>query len=431
VPVSPPQFSLFPYDRIPRSSRADAATESVLARWLAGSRRPASAHLTKLIGGPSRITSVRIARRPFDPYAALAEIRIGGLAIPIAGSGHAIRALTQDLLGGVDELPAPRNLTTAEQAVWSLVVSAALVDAGLSGEVWPLADSAKQALADELARWREARPTTPTRLAHGERIGRGGLAAEATPHPEPAAATRLATVPGSRRRGSLEPPTGHETTLRATPAPGSPAVDPTPPVAAGASHVPATSRGDLAGAATDGPRTIAIEVTAELAGQPLVAVAWCPAELLVRVPPPRPLPTWTLDLPIVVARCALARDALDRLAVRDVIAVGEAGLELRIGDGAVGLTAAPQAVEATVATGYVPRDMALPDDAHLELTVRLGTARLSLRRIGELAVGEVIALGRPLAGPYEVHAGGRVIGQGELVDLDGEIGVRIVSLIEE
>jgi flagellar motor switch/type III secretory pathway protein FliN len=87
-------------------------------------------------------------------------------------------------------------------------------------------------------------------------------------------------------------------------------------------------------------------------------------------------------------------------------------------------------MEAMVATGYVRRDMALPD-AQLELTVRLGTIKLGLRRIGELAVGEVIGLGRPLSGPYEIHVAGRKIGEGELVDIDGEVGVRIVSLIEE
>jgi type III secretion protein Q len=84
---------------------------------------------------------------------------------------------------------------------------------------------------------------------------------------------------------------------------------------------------------------------------------------------------------------------------------------------------------AEVATGYVRRDMALPDEAHLELTVQLGTTRLSLRRISELAVGEVIPLGRPLAGPYEVRAAGQLVGHGELLDVDGELGVRIVSLI--
>ena len=46
----------------------------------------------------------------------------------------------------------------------------------------------------------------------------------------------------------------------------------------------------------------------------------------------------------------------------------------------------------------------------------------------ELVVGQVVSLGRPLAGPFEVRAAGRVIGHGELVDIEGELGVRIVAL---
>jgi flagellar motor switch/type III secretory pathway protein FliN len=96
--------------------------------------------------------------------------------------------------------------------------------------------------------------------------------------------------------------------------------------------------------------------------------------------------------------------------------------------GSVGLRAAPNAVSAAACTGYVPRDMSLPDDAHVELTVALGTTQLSLRQVVELAIGQIIQLGRPLAGPFELHAAGRIVGRGELVDVDGELGVRIVSL---
>jgi flagellar motor switch/type III secretory pathway protein FliN len=115
-----------------------------------------------------------------------------------------------------------------------------------------------------------------------------------------------------------------------------------------------------------------------------------------------------------------------------VIAPGIApGLELVIGAGGVGLSAPPGAVEARVATEYVSRDMALADDANLEVTVQLGTTRLSLRQLGELAIGQIVPLGRPLAGPYEVRAAGRMVGHGELVDIDGELGVRMVSIADQ
>jgi len=104
-------------------------------------------------------------------------------------------------------------------------------------------------------------------------------------------------------------------------------------------------------------------------------------------------------------------------------------LALAIGEGQIGLGAAPQAIEATVVTGYGRRPML--DEAHVEVTVQLGTTRMSLRQLADLAVGQIIQLSRPLAGPFEVRAQGRLIAQGELIDVDGELGVRIVSIVQE
>jgi hypothetical protein len=173
-----------------------------------------------------------------------------------------------------------------------------------------------------------------------------------------------------------------------------------------------------------------VELPTLLGAAPMTVTASFPADIVVRPPPPRPLPVWALELPVVVGRCALPRASLRNLAVRDVITIAP-GLELVIGAGGIGLSAVPGAVEARVATEYVSRDMALVDDANLEVTVQLGTTRLSLRQLGELAIGQIVPLGRPLAGPYEVRAAGRMVGQGELVDIDGELGVRIVSIADQ
>jgi flagellar motor switch/type III secretory pathway protein FliN len=169
-------------------------------------------------------------------------------------------------------------------------------------------------------------------------------------------------------------------------------------------------------------------------GEVALAVEIRGPALELRVPPPRPLPGWAthavLDVPVVVGRCALPADVIAHLAVRDIITLerpaGDA--ELVIFGGAVGLRATPNAVSAAASTGYVRRDMSLPDDAHVELTVALGTTQLSLRQVLDLAVGQIIQLGRPLAGPFELRAAGRIVGRGELVDVDGELGVRIVSI---
>ena len=331
-----PNFSPFPFDRLRRVTRREAALTTLLARWIAA--RPLGARCAKLAGGPVTIelrgmddsgrsldpgrAGMPTPRPSIDPHAAIAEVRFGGAAFVLIGSSGPVRVLAQRLLGGPPELAAPRPLTAAEHAIWALALATAIEDAGLAAEVWPLADL------------------------------------------------------------------------------------------------------DL-GLARDARR---IELAVDLAGTPCSVVALCPRDFELRVPPSR-TPPWALDVPIVLASCAVPRDSLSRLEVRDVIIL-ERDLVLWLGDGTIGLAATTGAVEAKVTTGYVARDMALPDEAHVELVVQLGTTRLTLRQLGELAPGAIVALGRPLAGPYEVRAAGRLIGQGELVDVDGEVGVRIVSLQE-
>ncbi|MEO8554384.1 MAG: FliM/FliN family flagellar motor switch protein [Kofleriaceae bacterium] len=166
---------------------------------------------------------------------------------------------------------------------------------------------------------------------------------------------------------------------------------------------------------------------------------------MVFAAPPTGTPRWAervaIDAPILVGHCQLEREDLGRLRPRSVVTLDQASgggtrqghaAELRVLGGQVGLRVDPtDPLVARVATEYVPRAMALPEDARVELTVGLGTARMSLRQVMGLAVGEVVPLGRPLAGPFEVRAAGTLIGQGELVDVDGELGVRILSLAQE
>src|SRR5262245_47578582 len=108
-----PNFSPYPFGALRRVSRRDAAIESAIARWVAARPRGGGPHTAALVGGPVRARVVGLGGEcRVPPDAAVAELRLGGLAIAVAASGAAVRALAQRLLGGPDELAAPRAPTT-------------------------------------------------------------------------------------------------------------------------------------------------------------------------------------------------------------------------------------------------------------------------------------------------------------------------------
>ena len=64
-------------------------------------------------------------------------------------------------------------------------------------------------------------------------------------------------------------------------------------------------------------------------------------------------------------------------------------------------------------------------DVPVVVKVEIGEARMSAREWASLARGDVIALGRRLGDPVVLRVGGVAVARGELVDIDGEVGVRI------
>ena len=302
-----------------------------MARWLS-SPSVRAPRLEKLTGAPIHARVVAPSAS-FDPHAAICIVKVGGIAIEARASSLAVRALAQRVIGGPEELAAPRPLNLAEESIWSLVVASALEDLGIPGKVWP---------------------------------------------------------------GPLRPSRGYSAPKDPKPAPN--------PIVTGAAIVELELQcGQLA---------FAIQLHV-------------PSNLELRVPPraSAPVPAWaeqtTIEVPIILGRCAIHRNDLAQLRVRSLVTLEPAGpptkkidesryaasrqgpirgADLEILGGFVTLRAQPDAVVAEVATGYVRRDMALPDDAHVELTVALGTTQLSLRQVLELSVGQVVQLGRPLAG---------------------------------
>jgi len=68
-------------------------------------------------------------------------------------------------------------------------------------------------------------------------------------------------------------------------------------------------------------------------------------------------------------------------------------------------------------------------DSPVVVRVEVGAVSLSAREWAELGPGDVIETGRRLAEPVVLRVAGREVARGELVNLEGEIGVRIRELV--
>jgi flagellar motor switch/type III secretory pathway protein FliN len=64
-------------------------------------------------------------------------------------------------------------------------------------------------------------------------------------------------------------------------------------------------------------------------------------------------------------------------------------------------------------------------DAPVVVRVELGVVSLSARRWAELRPGDVLETGQPLGEPVLLRIAGRAVARGELVDVDGAVGVRV------
>lgn len=70
----------------------------------------------------------------------------------------------------------------------------------------------------------------------------------------------------------------------------------------------------------------------------------------------------------------------------------------------------------------------LVGDAPIELRVEIARVSLPLEDLAQLKPGEIVTTGRPLGAEVVLRAGERIIATGELVDVDGEVGVRVLRV---
>jgi type III secretion system YscQ/HrcQ family protein len=190
------------------------------------------------------------------------------------------------------------------------------------------------------------------------------------------------------------------------------------------------------------------------------AAAFALPTITRRPDPKRALETLPLTLLAEAGRCTLLSSALAALQLGDVIVLDQSGLQYQAGHfaGSVNLrvqgsrnhftcrahdhTFSVESLEIfkepNMTTGRLsqapePRGLGatLAADAPLELSVELARFTLSLAELQRTQPGDVLVTGRRIGESVTLRAAGRVLAHGELVDVDGEIGVRILDFAQE
>jgi type III secretion protein Q len=146
---------------------------------------------------------------------------------------------------------------------------------------------------------------------------------------------------------------------------------------------------------------------------------------------------------LLVGWVDLSHEAVAQLSRRDVIVLDESLISpdshvvLQLGPG-IGLRCELRGQQLQVIQG-VHEIMLEPDDAGesaagildgvpVRLTFDLGDREIALAELQTLQPGYLFNLGRDPRGSVNIRANGRLIGEGELVDIEGRIGVCVLRL---
>lgn len=153
------------------------------------------------------------------------------------------------------------------------------------------------------------------------------------------------------------------------------------------------------------------------------------------------------QLPLPVHFCvgwtSLALDTLKSLKKNDVILLDECWLSdedniaLRVGNGSgirgklhgtfITLTQGLEAIMSEEEQQDI-EDEALLDDIGIRVSFDLGERSLTLAELRLLGPGYVFELGRDLRRAVTIRANGKAIGEGELVDVEGQTGVSVLTI---
>lgn len=192
------------------------------------------------------------------------------------------------------------------------------------------------------------------------------------------------------------------------------------------------------------PRAIRLSLSTDSLGLMLMAGM---AQAVVATTPAAPDESLPLRLRVEVGCTHVTAAELARLVPGDTVMLGhnwiDQGAGLWLGWDALGVRVVWEDDHLRVTHLLNSRGLSMPTDDHptpagdelheldqvpVLLTFDLGERMLSLGDLRALQVGQVLELGRPLIQAVSVRVNGALIGSGELVDIDGQLGVTLVSL---
>jgi flagellar motor switch/type III secretory pathway protein FliN len=212
----------------------------------------------------------------------------------------------------------------------------------------------------------------------------------------------------------------------------------------------------LLGAPPVGEEALVADLTLLLEGRPFsLTVYIVGVATAARAPRLEQLGQLTLKLPLVVASVAVDRQDLLGLELGGALLVS-AGATIDVNGLGHGVLVAPRAErgirvellsdgglvvgETTEARLTVEREKPSQSDAEtltdvlldtpVVVRVELGAVSMSAREWAQLGPGDVIETAQRIAEPVVLRIAGREVGRGELVNVDGQVGVRIQKLYE-
>ena len=214
-------------------------------------------------------------------------------------------------------------------------------------------------------------------------------------------------------------------------------------------------------AVPDSSGAAVVHFTVIVSGRPYAAAAWFPAEPLELEPRPRAgtlraLGAIEIQLPVVIglglATAAELRELregdafcpgtglwVSRAGVGRAVLVAE-GAEAGIGaellpDGRIVVGEATK-VALAASESNVKADADAPSEleqavleAPLVVRIELASVSLAAREWAALEPGDVIETRRRVGGPVVLRSGGRALAHGELVNVEGELGVRVTRIL--